>query len=777
MIFKILKKDITRKKIITVAVFIFIMLSSMLLASGTNMIIDLTNSLDYLFEKADAPHFVQYHSGEIDEEVIDKWSKDNELVKQYQIDKMINIEGSKIYFGDSEKSQVDTVMEMGFVKQSQSFDFLLNLQNEKIVVKKGEIAVPIFFMEKENLKIGDKVVIKHGNREFIFIISDFIRDAQMNPSIVNSKRFVVNETDYNSLSNGVGEIEYIISFKLNNIDKITEFSNQYSFSDLPKKGPAIQYELLKLLNSVTDGLIAAVIILIALLINMIALLCLRFTIIATIEEDYREIGIMKAIGIRPKDIRTIHIAKYFFIASLASIIGYIISIFFNNIVSNNILLYVGLAPKNIIQRLLPFFMTLLIFVVVIAFCSLVLRKLNKISAIEAIRLGNTGVTYKNTNGLALYKSIGICSNVFIGIRDVFLRFKLYALLFIVFIVCTFIMIVPINFFNTIQSPGFVSYMGMARSDIFIDLRQSSNTVERYNEMIQYIKNDPNVERYSPLITCKYEILNNEGYEEGIAVQTGDFSILSLEYLDGVSPILDNEIALSYLRAKELQKEVGDTVELKINDEFRTMIISGIYQDITNGGRTAKANIAPNHSTALWYNVCLDVDSNISLKIKEYEKIFNDAKITDIKGYFQQTFGNIIDQLWLLLIIAISISILIAILITSLFIKMLITKDSSQIAIMRSIGIGLIDIQKQYMTRSLIILNGGIILGTVISNTFGQSILSIVLSNLGASRIQFIINPIQAYVLCPLLLIVVVTITTFASIRSINKFNISDINVE
>lgn len=777
MIFKILKKDITRKKIITVAVFIFIMLSSMLLASGTNMIIDLTNSLDYLFEKADAPHFVQYHSGEIDEEVIDKWSKDNELVKQYQIGKMINIEGSKIYFGDGEKSQVDTVMEMGFVKQNQSFDFLLNLHNEKIVVEKGEVAVPIFFMEKEDLRIGDKVVIKHGNREFIFIISDFIRDAQMNPSIVNSKRFVVNETDYDSLSNGVGEIEYIISFKLNNIDKITEFSNQYSFSNLPKKGPTVQYELLKLLNSVTDGLIAAVIILIALLINMIALLCLRFTIIATIEEDYREVGIMKAIGIRPKDIRTIHIAKYFFIASLASIIGYIISIFFNNIVSNNILLYVGLAPKNIIQRLLPFFMTLLIFVVVIAFCSLVLRKLNKISAIEAIRLGNTGVTYKNTNGLALYKSIGICSNVFIGFRDVLLRFKLYALLFIVFIVCTFIMIVPINFFNTIQSPGFVSYMGMARSDIFIDLRQSSNTVERYNEMIDYIKNDSNVERYSPLITCKYEILNNEGYEEGIAVQTGDFSILSLEYLNGVSPILDNEIALSYLRAKELQKEVGDTVELKINDEFRTMIISGIYQDITNGGRTAKANIAPNHSTALWYNVCLDVDSNISLKIKEYEKIFNDAKITDIKGYFQQTFGNIIDQLWLLLIIAISISILIAILITSLFIKMLITKDSSQIAIMRSIGIGLKDIQKQYMTRSLIILNGGIILGTVISNTFGQSILSIVLSNLGASKIQFIINPIQAYVLCPLLLIVVVTITTFASIRSINKFNISDINVE
>jgi len=50
MLLKMLKKDFLRKKIITIAVFIFIMLSATLISSGSNMFIDLSNSVDYLFE-------------------------------------------------------------------------------------------------------------------------------------------------------------------------------------------------------------------------------------------------------------------------------------------------------------------------------------------------------------------------------------------------------------------------------------------------------------------------------------------------------------------------------------------------------------------------------------------------------------------------------------------------------------------------------------------------------------------------------------------------------
>ena len=56
--------------------------------------------------------------------------------------------------------------------------------------------------------------------------------------------------------------------------------------------------------------------------------------------------------------------------------------------------------------------------------------------------------------------------------------------------------------------------------------------------------------------------------------------------------------------------------------------------------------------------------------------------------------------------------------------MLITKDSNQIAIMRSLGFSLRNIRTQYLTRALFLLAFGIVLGTLFSNTLGQQLVSV-----------------------------------------------------
>lgn len=776
MIYKIIKKDFLRKKVITIAVFIFIMLSAMLMASGTNMLIHLSNSLDSLFESTSAPHFTQSHSGKINQKRIDEWSAANPYVKRQQTCEMINIPGSKIYI-NSDKSENDTVMDNGFVKQNKYFDYLVDLNNEIIEVNEGEIAVPIYYMQRENLAIGDKVVIKDKDLELTFTITNFVRDVQMNPSMLNSKRFVVSAADFNKLKKGIGEMEYLISFQLHDRADLQVFSNEYSHSNLPQKGPTIDYDLLRISNSLTDGLIAAVIILISLLLSVISLLCLRFIILLTLEEDYREIGVMKAIGILPPDIRRIYISKYFFMALAAVITGYLISLFINHVFTKNIMLYIGTAPISVIESILPLLAALGIAVIVIIFCIIVLRRFNNISAVEAIRLGNTGGYYSSKERLALYKSKFFNTNIFLGLRDVVLRFKTYIILFLVFILATFIIIVPLNFLNTIQSPDFITYMGVGKSDIIMDLRQSDRIRERFEEVVSYVKNDGDVIKYAPFITCKYEVINQDGVPESLYIETGDFTIFPIEYLKGVAPLLSNEIALSYLSANELKKQVGDELELIIDEKRQTMIVSGIYQDITNGGKTAKANIAPDYETASWYTINVNVNKDVASKAAEYSEMFKDVKVYDIEGYIQQTLVNTVDQLKLLTLTAMIVAGLVTVLITSLFLKMLVAKDRSQIAIMRSIGISLKDIRIQYITKALSVLNLGIVVGTVISNTLGQRLLSAVLSIIGASRIEFIINPLEAYILSPLLMMFIVTLTTFVSVKPIKQFSVADINVE
>jgi len=167
---------------------------------------------------------------------------------------------------------------------------------------------------------------------------------------------------------------------------------------------------------------------------------------------------------------------------------------------------------------------------------------------------------------------------------------MFGLLFIVFVISLFIIIVPVNLLNTLQSPRFIAYMGVGQSDIRMDLQQSGNTDQRFRSMITTLQKDQDIEKFSPLITSRFKVLGSDGVWENLNVETGDFSIFPLSYVDGAAPSSDHEIALSDLNAKELNKGVGDSLHLLAAGNETEMRISGIYQDVTNGGRTAKASV-------------------------------------------------------------------------------------------------------------------------------------------------------------------------------------------
>ncbi|QQK74851.1 FtsX-like permease family protein [Salicibibacter cibarius] len=780
MLFKMLKKDIAQKKTITATLFIFITLSSLLVANGTHMMMELTHSMNSLFTKSNAPHFVQMHTGELDENAIDNFASRKAQVKDHQLVQMVNIDGLNLTLGDNPTPETSGIMDHYFVKQNHNFDYLLNLKNEIIQVSRGEIAVPVYFMQQYNLNIGDKIRIDDSPFDMDFTIVDFVRDVQMNPSIIHSKRFVVNDDDLDMLNKNVGETEYMVEFQLTDVSKLSEFRNAYQAADLPQQGPNIDYPLFKTLHALTDGVVAAVILFVSVLLTLIAMLCIRFIMLTTLEEDYREIGIMKAIGIGQKDIKKMYLAKYIVLAALASGTGFLISLFLNDLFTANIQLYLGTAEKSVLHYMVPFIAVLVTFLTVLLYCMFILRRFNKLTAVEALHSGYMGEEANvSRKSLSLSKSKYFSAPVFLGWQDVFGRFKMYSLLFFVFFVCSFMIIVPVNFLNTVQSPDFIKYMGIEQSDIRIDLQQSDNTMEQFNHMLAHIQNDEDIEQFSPLITSQFKVINSDGAEENITVESGDFSIFPLDYLEGGPPLREQEIALSYLNGQELEKSAGDRLHLIINGREQEMIVSGIYQDVTNGGRTAKALIPFNPDTVLWYEVSVDVKSPIRTgeKLDEYAQLFHPAKVTDLQSYLAETFGNTIEQLRLLTLLTIAIAVGVALLITSLFLKMVMAKDDTQIAIMKSIGFSFKDIRAQYVTKTLLVLGIGITVGMIVANTIGQSVVSFLLSLMGAPEISFVIDPVQAYILCPLILMMVVTIATLMGTVSIKKSSIAELDAE
>ncbi|MGE0076100.1 MAG: FtsX-like permease family protein, partial [Sphaerochaetaceae bacterium] len=315
MFLKIVMNDVRRKKIITATVLVFIAMAVVLGSSATNIIANLMQSIAQLKTHAVPSDLTQMHIGPYDQEAVDTLiAALDEHIAEQETMFLLNIEGSDIHFG-ANRTMVDTVQDISFVVQNRKFDFILDLDNRKLEIQAGEVAVPIYFMKTYGLNLGD--VLRIESRGFLkeFVISEYARDFEMNSALASSKRFVINQADYDEmLAHQVGDMEYLIEFKLHEHGDLRTVRNAYREAGLPSNGPTIEGKLFSLFNALSDAAVVMVIVLISLLLVVVASLCIRLTFLATIDEDLREIGVMKAMGISRKDIRNVYLMKYKIVA-------------------------------------------------------------------------------------------------------------------------------------------------------------------------------------------------------------------------------------------------------------------------------------------------------------------------------------------------------------------------------------------------------------------------------------------------------------------------------
>jgi len=768
MYYRTIRNDIQRNKAITLTIVMFVASAAMLVSLAAILVVNLSGAIDTLMNQAKTPHFMQMHSGEMDSARLAAFVEQHNEIDEYQVLEFLNIDGAQITFKDG--SLAGSVQDNGFSVQGEKFDYLLDLDGNVIQVSDGEIYVPIPYMQEELAKIGDKVQV--SGKEFT--VAGFLRDSQMNSLLSSSKRFLVSENDYAEIR-GFGSVEYLIEFRLTDLSLLGEFETAYTSAGFEANGPTITYPLFKMLNGLSDGLMIGVILLISALVITVAFLCIRFTLLAKIEEDYREIGVMKAIGLRVSDIKKIYLVKYAAISALGSILGFALSFVFRGMLLENIRLYMGESDSASFALLFGIISVLIVFLTIIAYVNGVLRRFRKISPAEAIRFG---ISQEKTSGgkffrLSMNRLLG--TNVFLGMKDVLARRKIFVTMLAVLVISSFIIIVPQNLHNTISSNDFITYLGIGISDLRIDIQQTGHISEKVAEIAGAMENDNDISKYVVLTTKTFRVKMDDGSEERIKVELGDHSVFPLAYSEGRAPVAENEIALSVMNANEMEKKVGDVIQLNVEGQEINFTVSGIYSDITNGGKTAKAVFSNTSADTMWVVISADLldETKIDAKIAEYSEGFDFAKVSGIDEYIVQTFGATIRSVGMASSAAIVIALTITILITLLFMRMLVTKDRYSIAVMKAFGFTNSDIKAQYVARSAFVLIVGVLLGTLLANTLGEALAGGVIASLGASSFRFVVNPLAAYLLSPLLMMGAVLTSTFLGTQDAGQIKISE----
>lgn len=765
-----------RNSIGNMALILFMALSVTLVVSASIVVVQLISSMTGMYEIAKPPHFLQMHKGDINQEKIDKFNSSYDGVTAWQTSPMINVYGDdlKIY-GKNSFSLSDSRLDISLVKQNKDYDLLLDSNRKKINMNKEEIGIPIILSNSYNINIGDTVVLKSKGITKKFKVSTFVHDAQMNSTLVYSTRMLISDQDFDELFGNVGESEYLIETYFTDSSMAAAFQTAYEKAGLPQNGPAVTYKMIFLLGAFTDIIMAMIIILVSMLLVIIALMSIKYTLMATLEEEIGEIGTMKAIGMTYKDIRNMYLDKYKIMIAVGVVIGYVVALMLSNLFTSHVKNTFGDQPLSIYTIGIPILACILIYLISNYYCKNILKKIKNISVVDALVLGK-GFDEKNRVHDGLHRSKKTPVNLLLSVRETLHNFNGFIIVFITMFIVSSIMIIPMNLLNTLKSKEFIPYMGINISDMLVEIDLGENLEDRYEKLHNLIQTDNDIKEYKEIKTVRVETVNSDNQWMNLRVGSGNGAGKGLKYIDGKAPLKENEIAVSKLNADEMDKKAGDNTVLRFNNIEKNYVVSGIYQDVTSGGLTAKSIDKFSSVEAEKYQFIIDLSDGVEPEEKASEwsnELGTGYDIQPMEQLIDQTLGVVARQVQLATTTVMIIAILMVAFIVILFMKLRLTKDVSQISIMKAIGFTNSDVRRQYLYKMIIVSSAGIIIGTIISNIVGEKIISLAFSimGLGISKLTFIINPWVVFILLPLIFLSVTVVVTWISTRSIRNYNI------
>ncbi|MGN0412379.1 MAG: ABC transporter permease [Lachnospiraceae bacterium] len=711
----------------------FTAITVMLFSLSILLFSNLTGAIDHLMEMAKTPDFLQMHTGELDPIEIEKFVQERQDVEDWQICRFLNIENSILFLGD--KTLKDSTQDNGICVQSKGFDLLLDTENQEPEVEAGTVWVPACYQKKYDVQVGDLFYI---GKETL-TVAGFIRDSQMNSMMASSKRFLVAESDYERLQ-GYGSEEYLMEFLLKPQADIGSFQTAYENGNLPGNGPTITRPLIRMMNALSDGIMIFILVLISLMVLLISLVCIRFMLLTKIEDEKKEVGLLKAVGISKKEIRVMFIRRYVFLTGIGTVVGFLASLLVSRPLSEQMRKLYGTGENGNKVLLLSAFGAVVLAGFILLYLFRLLKKLNEMTAIQVL----TGQcdTGRKKDGM-------FC-------------------IFLVAAIVVFLMLVPANLYSTMSSERFVTYMGIGNSQIRMDIRQTEDISGKQENLRKLLEQDGRVEKFSMFQTSQIPAQLSDGEMRNLLVEQGNHTIFPVSYSKGKAPVKAGEIALSSLLAQDMNLDVGDTVSLKPGSAYEDYVICGIYSDITNGGKSAKVNsfipygssqdfshgssqdLSHGSPKIMWSIVYLTLDPEASQKewMKDYQ--MEGVEIADIHDHIEGTYGQTLSQISKLSVMIKLVAVLIMILVIALFLRLLVAKERIQISMKKAMGFVSGGIRNTYLVRAAMYMIPGILVGMVLGNFAGEQLCGMALKSLGADGFRFVMNPWEAVCIIPAL---------------------------
>ena len=788
MLWRVLKKDLKRKKTMTLVFLAFMILCSSFLSTSAANIVATRNAVNSFVDVSKVADQFYLVSSYFDEE-FDAWLTSCPYVESYEKSSCILASKEDIVFigAQLKKSLMRWYL---FTTVNCEYSLVFD-ENDKVVdsVAPGEMAMSVNIAKKLGLKKGDLLDIRIGSEIRGLKLTTLTKDAVSGNENIGFTRIFLSHQDYADLSD-------------NNQNKITDWTVMASDLDGLRRDCNSNYIPIGhdcsrdtlLTTFVPEELASSILTVVAGVMILIALVLLQFAIRFSIEEDFREIGMMKAIGIRISDVRWMYLIKYLAISVTGTALGMVLSLPFGDFLLSPLKESMVIPKADFSLSQIPigldirFLCALGVIGFTLLFCWRATHSIAKMSPIQAIREGASGERFRPKGTIRLRGSRRKAV-LFLAVNDILSELRSFIPVFLALAFGMLIIILPANIVSTLGAGKTIEFCGLPRVDAYSDCLAETGPTPLSEKT------------YSELKMALRDTERNF-FEKGLKIKAGaSISISSRIYKDdpfngitvtgykrlgeqpvdifcfaGSAPQLTNEIAMTDVLMKKLNVRLGDKVLLDFGQEEKTYIITGQIQAMNDNGHIIiySSFDEPDLFHVLDpFVVLIDyIDrNNIPKQIEKAQEEFPEYSILTAEEVMRDLFGETIDTLDSLVVALFFVSLSLVCLVVYLICHALLAKDTPAIVFLKSIGFTNGAIRSWQILRTMIVSIVGILAGIGLSFILTPLVTAMTFGATGADRIAPQYDLLWTLIMYPTLILIGVLVTAILASLGIGKISI------
>ncbi len=785
MYFNILKRDIKRKKTMNVILLLFTVLASMFVSSGISNVVTVMNGTDYFLDKAgigDYMIFTQSGDGGVTK-ILDE----SQNVESYKMEDCLWLCKDDLKISGKEvEMKSSTVVLEGF---SDSAITYFKSNNEELKsVKRGEIYVTAGLLKKNNVSVGDELRINLKGTDRKFKIAGEIKDALLGSDMMGNTRLIINQEDYleydsDEFKEYNGRIFYIKANDVKAVKSETTDAKGILFSG--------ERNMIKLCY-VMEMLVAMIVLVLSVCLCIVSFVLLKFVITFTINEEFREIGVMKAIGIKNRKIRSLYMTKYFAMSVVGGIIGFFAGIPFGSVLISSV------SEKMVLGNdagiLLNIAGSMLVVLVMSGFAYFCTRKVKKATPVDAIRNGQTGERFSKKTRYSIRKT-HFGNALYMAVNDVLSAPKRFITITLSFFLCSIFVFGVVMVTDTMKSDRLIGTFGK-KSDVYITSAKlmemefiSKEGNENIIKQIENIENDlekmgmPG--KVSTEVWYKYPVTSNGKVYSVTLQQCKQNKMSDYEYTQGSAPQNADEIAITKTVAKEIDAQIGDTVTIDFGDEKRECIVTAYFQTMNQLGSVIRIHEdAPtdmsNASALMAFRIDFDDkvnDKELRKRIDRIKDFYDIEEVFDAAQYCDDCMGvaDTMDAVAKLLLI---ITCIVVILVTVLMERTFISDETSQIALLKAVGFRNSFILRWHVLRFMLVAVTSEVLAIAFTYPVTKLWCDPIWKMMGATNVKYYFKPLSLMVVYPGIILLINFVSVLLTALYTNRITSNDIaNIE